>query len=94
METEQQSVMMACRSDTTMPVGVVPIRLTVPRSAAVVTLQETKLNGSCMVPHRFRFDMPRSVVSHRYGHLELAPVDDAFDRRCKGAAARQIVVLA
>lgn len=100
--TVQQSVMMTGRGGTTVLVGVVPIHLTVPISAADLTLQEKKITGSYMGSNRFRFDMPRYVDFYLDGRLKLDEMissriklnelNGAFDRMRKGEAARQVVV--
>jgi S-(hydroxymethyl)glutathione dehydrogenase/alcohol dehydrogenase len=83
-------------------VGVVPIHLMVPISAADLTLQEKKITGSYMGSNRFRFDMPRYVDFYLDGRLKLdemissritlGELNGAFDRMRKGEAARQVVV--
>ena len=100
--TVQQSVTMTGRGGTTVLVGVVPIHQTVAISPADLTLQEKKITGSYMGSNRFRFDMPRYVDFYLDGRLkldemisqriELAQLNDAFDRMRKGEAARQVVV--
>ena len=100
--TVQQSIAMTGRGGTTVLVGVVPIHLTVPISAADLTLQEKKITGSYMGSNRFRFDMPKYIDFYLDGRLRLdemissriplADVNVAFDRMRKGEAARQVIV--
>ncbi len=102
--TVQQSVMMTGRGGTAVLVGVVPIHLQVPLSAADITLQEKKITGSYMGSNRFRFDMPRYVDFYLDGRLKLDEMissrikldelNGAFDRMRNGEAARQVVVFA
>ncbi len=100
--TVQQAVAMTGRGGTTVLVGVVPLTKLVPISAADLVLQEKKITGSYMGSNRFRFDMPKYVDFYLDGRLyldemissriELAEVNEAFDRMRKGEAARQVIV--
>jgi S-(hydroxymethyl)glutathione dehydrogenase/alcohol dehydrogenase len=100
--TVQQAVAMTGRGGTAVLVGLVPIRETVPISAADLTLQEKKITGSYMGSNRFRFDMPKYVDFYLDGRLRLDEmisariglddVDAAFERMRKGEAARQVIV--
>ncbi|UCE85868.1 MAG: zinc-binding dehydrogenase, partial [Deltaproteobacteria bacterium] len=100
--TVQQAVAMTGRGGTTVLVGVVPLTQTVPISAADLTLQEKRITGSFMGSNRFRFDMPKYIDFYLDGRLfldemissriELAEVNEAFDRMRKGEAARQVIV--
>jgi S-(hydroxymethyl)glutathione dehydrogenase/alcohol dehydrogenase len=100
--TVQQAVAMTGRGGTTVLVGVVPMTELVPISASDLTLQEKKITGSYMGSNRFRFDMPKYIEFYLDGRLfldemissriELAEVNDAFDRMRKGEVARQVIV--
>jgi len=100
--TVQQAIAMTGRGGTTVLVGVVPLTQLVPISAADLTLQEKKITGSYMGSNRFRFDMPKYIDFYLDGRLhldemissriDLAEVNEAFDRMRKGEAARQVIV--
>ncbi|MBW2314223.1 MAG: Zn-dependent alcohol dehydrogenase [Deltaproteobacteria bacterium] len=100
--TVQQAVAMTGRGGTAVLVGVVPITETVALSAADLTLQEKKVQGSYMGSNRFRFDMPKYIDFYLDGRLfldemissriKLDEVNEAFDKMRKGEAARQVIV--
>lgn len=100
--TVQQAVAMTGRGGTTVLVGVVPVTQVASISPADLTLQEKKITGSFMGSNRFRFDMPKYIEFYLDGRLhldemissriELAEVNEAFDRMRKGEVARQVIV--
>ncbi len=100
--TVQQAVAMTGRGGTTVLVGVIPLAQTVPIATADLTLQEKTIMGSYMGSNRFRFDMPKYIDFYLDGRLyldemissriELAEVNEAFDRMRKGEAARQVII--
>ena len=102
VSTVQQAVAMTGRGGTAVLVGIVPIKETVPLSAADIVLQEKKLVGSYMGSNRFRFDMPKYIDFYLDGRLhldemissriKLDEINDAFDRMRKGEVARQVIV--
>ena len=100
--TVQQAVAMTGRGGTAVLVGVVPMQLLVPLSAADITLQEKNVTGSYMGSNRFRFDMPKYIGFYLDGRLhlddmissriKLDDINDGFDRMKKGEVARQVIV--